>query len=418
MQRYLSFWLALTGCLLLVVGVFNFFVDPYGLFRVVDQSGFNRIKPKAGAQGETMKAYQVLRVQPQGLILGNSRAEVGFDPMHPGWAARPVYNLALPGTGTRTSLQYLRHVLANGQDGRVNKPEVVVWGLDFMDFLIDSHAPLRPYQSANPRLLSQSGGYTGRVVQQMRDYADATLTLSALQDSILTLSSQTDPYSGDLTSLGFNPMRDYLKITADEGYWAVFRQKNLENTKALLRHPGGILDAGGHSSPALADLRAVIRLCRQNNMDLHLVIYPYHADLLEIIRITGHGSAFEAWKRALVIASETSVRGDKPIPLWDFSRFHEITGEAVPAKGDRQTKMRWYWEAGHFKSELGELVLNRVLNQPESLPGFGVRLNSGNVEEQIALDRVQENAYRLSHLQDVTALEQIADKINSTPFRH
>jgi len=80
MQRYLSFWLALTGCLILLVGLCNLVVDPYGLFRFVDKPGFNSIKPKSGVHGSMVKAYQVLRIQPRGLILGNSRAEVGFDP--------------------------------------------------------------------------------------------------------------------------------------------------------------------------------------------------------------------------------------------------------------------------------------------------------------------------------------------------
>jgi len=336
--------------------------------------------------------------------------------MHPAWAVRPVYNLALPGTGTRTSLQYFEHVLASGQ--RVNKPEVMVWGLDFMDFLVDSHAPLQPSQSGNRRLLTRSENGAGRVLQQMRDYAEATLTLGAFLDSIQTLDSQDSPYSENLTSLGFNPMRDYLKITADEGYRAVFRQKNLENTRAFLHRPRDVLDADGRSSPALDDLRAVIRLCRQNDIDLRLVIYPYHADFLEIIRITGHGAAFEGWKRALVMAGEAPVRGDKAIPLWDFSQLNEITGESVPARGDRQSSMRWYWEAGHFKRELGDLVLDRVLDRPGNLQGFGVLLNPGNVEGKIAADRVQERAYRLGHLQEVRALEKIAEEIHSAQLRH
>lgn len=414
MRRYLNFWLIATLGILLLVGVFNLLVDPYGLFRIVDRAGFNAVKPKSGAHGDMVKAYQVLRVHPQALILGNSRAEVGFDPMHPAWPVQPVYNLALPGTGTETTLRYLRHVLNNGQP----KPAVVVWGLDFMDFLVDRAAPARPSVSDNPRLLSNQHDYTTRALQQLRDDAEATLTLGAFFDSIKTLSSQHDPYSGNLTPLGFNPMRDYLKITAEEGYRAVFRQKNLDNTRAYLHRPADILDGGGRSSPALEDLRAVIRLCRQNGIDLRLIIYPYHADLLEIIRITGHAAAFEAWKRAVVaVVSDANASGDKPIPLWDFGRFNEITAEAVPSTGDRQSRMRWYWESGHFKRELGDLVLARVFGVPGSPPGFGVLLNPANVEAELVSDRLEEHAYRLSHVQEPGELENMAVKLQALPLR-
>ena len=98
LNRYLSIWFAATAMLVCAVAAINLVVDPYGLFRLVDRPGFNSIKPTAAGHGAMSKAYQLLRVQPKALILGNSRAEVGLDPNHPGWPteARPVYNDALP----------------------------------------------------------------------------------------------------------------------------------------------------------------------------------------------------------------------------------------------------------------------------------------------------------------------------------
>jgi hypothetical protein len=148
MKRYLLFWALLTGLIILAVAVFNLVVDPYGLFRLVDRPGFNSIKPKAGVHGAMAKAYQVLRMQPRGLILGNSRSEVGLDPEYWAWPqnARPVFNLALPGTGTQTTLNYLQHALANSKKAGVPKLELVVWGIDFMDFLVDATVQPRPSQ--------------------------------------------------------------------------------------------------------------------------------------------------------------------------------------------------------------------------------------------------------------------------------
>lgn len=421
MRRYLPLWLVVTSALLLAVAGFNLIVDPYGLFRVVDEPGFNAIKPKAGVHGATVKAYQVLRVRPRGLVLGNSRAEVGFDPQHAAWPAKshPVFNLALPGTGTATTLRYLQHALESGAGARVGKPEVVVWGIDFMDFLVDAGEPIRAKTvgAGGGRLLVNSDGSRnpGRVLQQVRDYGEATFTLGAFLDSVQTIGSQRNPYSADLTPLGFNPMRDYLKITADEGYWAVFRQRDVENIKAYLRRPKDIYDAAGRSSPALDNLHQVLRLCRQHGIALQLVIYPYHAHLLEIIRITGHWPAFEAWKRAVVhiVAEEARTAGGESIPLWDFSGFNELASEAVPPKSDRQTKMRWYWEAGHFKRELGDLILERLFDPTESRTGFGVLLDTSNIEEQIAAIRAQEVNYRRVFSQEIEELERFAGSLQS-----
>jgi hypothetical protein len=414
---YLFVWLTATVALLFAIATFNVMVDPYGLFRLVDKPGFNRIKPTAAAQGAMTKAYQVLRVQPRGLILGNSRAEVGIDPNHPAWPeyARPVYNLALPGTGTTTSLRYLQHALVATDGNPTARPKMVVWGIDIMDFLTDPTV-MRSTPSIGKddrRLLAMDN--TTRWQQQIRDYSESIMTLTALLNSVQTLAAQRDPYAIDLTSQGFNPMRDYLKISADEGYWNVFRQKDQANIKAYLRRPNSILNASGRTSHQLDDLREVLRLCRQNGIDLRIFIYPYHAHLLEIFRITGHWPVFEVWKRTLVqiLADEAKTTGKQSFELWDFSAFNEFTTEAIPSKGDRKSTMRWYWEGGHFKRELGILILNRMLDRAVQPSEFGVLLTPDNVNMQIMSVRVLEDKYRRTHTQEINELVNFSNQRKS-----
>jgi hypothetical protein len=415
MKRYLLTWLAATTLVLLLVGVFNLVVDPYGVFRVVDKPGFNTIKPAAGSHGAMAKAYQVLAVQPQSLVLGNSRSEVGLDPNHPAWPAhaRPVFNLALPGTGTGTSLQYLQHVINAAGNNPAAMPKVVVWGIDMMDFLVDPQAPTRSAPaSPNHRLLTSPASTTNpqRLKQQARDYAESLLTLGALLDSAQTLASQRNPYPVNLTPQGFNPMRDYLKITAVEGYWNVFRQKDQANITSFLRRPKSIFDASGVTSGPLEDLRAVLRLCRQHGIQLNLYTYPYHAHLLEIFRITGHWPALAVWKTTVVniVEDEAKAAGQAAYPVWDFSAFNAYTTEAVPAQGDRKTTMQWYWEAGHFKSELGSLILDRVLGQKDTPTDFGLRINTANLAAQNMSVNKQAAQYRATYPQEVAELERFA----------
>ena len=140
------------------------------------------------------------------------------------------------------------------------------------------------------------------------------------------------------------------------------------------------------------------------------MIYPYHAHLLETIRITGHWQAFEEWKREIVssVWAEGRAADGMPAPVWDFSGFNELTSGSVPPKGDHHDKMRWYWEAGHFKRDLGDLVLARIIGHTNSVPGFGVLLDPGNVEGLIESIEKQEIAYRRNHENDVKDLERIA----------
>lgn len=373
MKRYLYIWFIATILIITGVATINIVVDPYGIFRLVDQVGFNRVKPTAAKHGQMAKAYQVLRIQPKTLILGNSRTEVGLDPRHTAWPhdAQPVYNAALPGTGTTTSLQFLQHVLAASDNNPATRPTLVLWGLDFMDFLTDPTSAPRPPQrhATDPesrRLMSASTSQRWR--QQVRDYAESTLTLTALFDTLQTLASQRDPYATDLTAQGFNPMRDYINITANEGYWSVFRQKEVSYNKSFEHFPKGIFDASGATSRHWDDLKEVMRLCRQYGIELRLFTYPYHASMHDIFRKTGHTPGLELWRRTLVktLADEAIASAQPAFRLWDFSQINAKTTEAVPAQGDRQSTMQWYWEAGHFKSALGDLMLQQMLGQATS----------------------------------------------------
>ena len=79
--------------------------------------------------------------------------------------------------------------------------------------------------------------------------------------------------------------------------------------------------------------------------------------------------------------------------------------------------MSWYWEAGHFKKELGAMILRRVLVQPKDPPDFGVLLTSRSVVQQILSLNGGEQSYRQSHLKEVEELQAFAIKFGAETQR-
>jgi hypothetical protein len=228
--RYLWTWVVSTVALMGLVATSNFVVDPYGLFRIVEVPGFNRIKTQAGERTKLFKRAGVARMQPASLILGNSRAEIGFDPDSSAWPeqARPVFNLALPGAA-------IEAVAAEFDDTlRVTSPRLVVVGLDFLDFRVD---PASDENYTPPEADTEP-------LRDLRERAGALLTLGALADSLATVKSQHDPFAPSLTDAGFNPKRDYVGIARREGYYAMFRQRDQENARAYVRGPKSVFQAG------------------------------------------------------------------------------------------------------------------------------------------------------------------------------
>jgi hypothetical protein len=116
--------------------------------------------------------------------------------------------------------------------------------------------------------------------------------------------------------------------------------------------------------------------------------------------------AFEDWKRRL---TEIAAGGGETVALWDFSGFSEYSTEMIPGPGDRQTEVRWYWEAGHFKKELGDVVLDRVLLSEGTVgpDGFGVRLTPANIDAHLGRVREHRSAFRVARPAFVAEVEEL-----------
>jgi len=388
-REYLWIWFWWTTVLLANVAAVNLVVDPYGLFRVVDAPGINRLKSQASERGALFKQAGVARMQPRALILGNSRAEIGFDPESPAWPewARPAFNLALPGAGIAG---------VAGDFGRAlhaTRPRLVVVGLDFVDFRVDPSA---------------ADGFTldGTAADPWRDFRDrcsALLTMSSFADSLATVRAQHAPYPTGLTDAGFNPKRDYLGIAQREGYFALFQQRDQENALNYWRGPKLVFRSGTRSSAAFEAVDSIVALARSRGIAVRLVIYPYHAHTLTLFHLAGLWPAFEDWKRELVRRTDVARR-DADIELWDFTGFSPYADEVVPPPGDIRTELQWYWEAGHFKKELGDVLLSEILVERADAAGWGRRLTEAALEEHLQRQREARTAYEHGHATDVAAL--------------
>ena len=124
----------------------------------------------------------------------------------------------------------------------------------------------------------------------------------------------------------------------------------------------------------------------------------------------------EAWKRELVkiLAHDAEVHPEStPIPLWDFSGYNLYTTERVPAQNDLTSEMRWYRDPGHFKKELGDLLLARVLgseDQKAAPSTFGVLLNAANIERGLAHTGAERDRYREEHPDVLPQMLQLMGK--------
>jgi hypothetical protein len=397
-RRYLHHWLLLLLLLSTATALFNYLVDPYGLFNTQRIEGFNARKPLAASHVRITKPYQVLNQAPRTLIMGNSRPEIGLDPANPCWppATRPIFNLSLPGSSIFLQARLIQHALTT------EKVEHLLWGLDFIDFFKphshgNSHwiAPNRKLPHEKRNRVNSDGtinhGYTWHVIH---DHFQALASLNAIKDSIITIIKQSNPFTSTIREDGFNPAFDYLEIIHWEGQWVLFAQKLEELNRIFSRKELTLYTPGNRWSPEFEDLQRMLEYTKTKDVKVTLFINPYHVEYLSTIAANGHWEAFEDWKRHL--ASLAAAAG---VTLWDFGIVNPLTSEKIPARTDKKTTMRWFWEPAHYRKELGDLMLSQMLGQscnPEPIPAVGKRLAPTNVETVLAQSRKRLEKHQLT----------------------
>lgn len=362
---------ALTILVLTLATVaFTIVVDPYRMFDTAQVAGWNEMKPRVYSQANLAKTYQLERIAPKTLLLGNSRVEVGFDPESEHWpeSARPVFNGGQAGTDLFTSWALLRDAVA------VKPPRTVIIGLDIIDFL----QPAKDRRIEFPkdiadRMLVDDEGRTNplRANQRRKDLLASTLTIDALLDSFTTVLSQHPSESATMTPYGFNPLKETNAYIRRSGQYGHFAEKTTSYEKQFAR-----FTAQDFANPeAVANFRAldeILNVARDKHIRVVLFIHPYHAQFMDVMQKVGLTSTFARWKDVLASYAAARATG-QALTLVDFSEPSDITREAVPPPDDLRTVMQWYWEAGHYKAALGDKMIPRLMGEETT---FGKVLNT------------------------------------------
>lgn len=395
-RRFTAQLLTSAAAVVLGCGLVNAVVDPYGLTRWVDLQGFNAIKPRA-AQAATAFKYRVVDfAAPRTLLLGNSRVEMGWDPDQlPAASFAPVVNLALPGQGLGAMVALADHAWAR------SRPTTLLVGVEFFDCL--ESAPTAPAVDATASPWAASAGGAKHRIDRFGAFAAQQLSLDSTADSLRTVLAQRDPDAPDLRRNGFQSARDYPHMQAIDGARKLFLQRDRENASARMKGPRSLRYGDGALSECFTALDRLLGDARARNQTVVLATYPYHARLLELMVNAGLWPGYEEWKALLTDRVAQHRQRGLRARLWDFGAYHRYAVEPIPEPGQRQPVPRWYWESGHFRSELGTRMVDRMLGDHAADGLFGVELTPEELARH--LDEVRESRRRFAADQAPVAAE-------------
>jgi hypothetical protein len=381
---------------MVILIAFNRLIDPYGLYETPRIHGVNVNKPALNSHLRMSKVEAVKRQKPLSIILGTSRAEFGLGPEHP-MLDYPSYNFSIPNTRIYEAYRHIQHAQA------VQPLKKVVLMLDFFMFnAVDSKTEIDFEES---RLAVDSMNNP-----QFKIFNDKIMSLVSLDTvvwGIKTIMKQHDTDYRNRYNNGSIDQKRNMDIIMNNGKKSdggginkAFFPKG-EDFYWNKSHKNTLFSFDSPTYDTLKIFYDMLLFSHKNDIDLRIAINPIHAYLFEKIAYQqGYMKLIEEWKKQLVKANEgvANQLNVKPFPLWDFSGFNLFTTEAVPPEEDRMGMMQWYFEDSHYKKELGDIILDRILDYQHirsyNSSNFGVLITSDNIDKHLQTIQVNRKEWK------------------------
>ncbi|MGE4398264.1 MAG: hypothetical protein AB7D29_01980 [Campylobacterales bacterium] len=372
------------------VPLFNYFIDPLDIFNSPSVRYVNAKKPMIEENLRTWKTYK-LDNKPEVIFLGTSRTHVGLDPSNKNFEGQKTFNCALY-TGLPYEYEYFfDKALKSGN------LKTVIIGLDFFAFY---HKML--FQDDFKR-----EDFTGNAKYKY------LFSSSVFLKSISTVQKQSN-----ISRFIPNGMGNSLAYQQDVynlgGHGELFRigARNYV-TKAYSEKKELNMSQVAH----LQAFERILDKAYKNNIKVILFISPSHARQWEALDVALGMDKWENWKKKIILINEKAASDNNKTPflLWDFSGYSTFTMEEIPPVGDIKAKMGWYWDASHYKKELGDIMLDRIFGSNfangDKYKDFGVVLNSQNFDEHISNMKKQREIWLKKHPAYVEEFEKLRKEV-------
>jgi hypothetical protein len=382
-RKFALLVLLINMTIILLIGTVNFFIDGDSSRHLpTDHSAITRSTNHSALS----KLHYIYRQQPEVMYFGSSRVEVGLPVERDLFPNRSVYNAALSANTLGNTIPLIMHVLGG------YTPKVIVLGLDFNTF-----TP-KPSPLSNLDLSLMSSNFSEYQLKRALYDVKRSVTVEASQHSITALRAMYygrpyDPIDGVASVDGQTSENEMLRLTATRGQYVQAFQRTLQYAAGAPPPPAEV-------SAGLKVLEDFLKIACVRKITVRAFSTPRHALSEFMLARNGHWPEVERWKVGLADIA-TRYQSNCDVKIYDFSGFNSVTTETIdgitPAAG-----LENYWEASHFKVNVGDRILRRIFAPDASLPAdFGRELNNGTVAEINAQSDRDRARYEASHTKEI-----------------
>ena len=346
------------------------------------------------------KPFVVRSLNPSAVIVGTSRAEIGYRAEHGAFTGWRPYNLGTDDATIYEMRRLFEHALAT------SKIDVALVGLDYESFVTD----IKTRPGFNEGVLAtRTDGRRNRL------WFTWPMRLALSFDSLWQQYTATKfPRIELTTSGGLDPA---LVMRLVPQLSSVRILKKFLNYRATLANPAAqhyALDSSGRLL-TLTELDKLIGMAMSRHVALHIVINPIHSMMREAYAQVGALQAWTRWKRDIQeLCDKYKREGYADLQLWDYATINAATTEPLAALDDVSLAQadRNFMEVSHFTPRLGDMVLDDMLVSHRPVSGLGAQLDSGTLDQHLRQDA---NRMQQWEQQNPKIVEQIGLWVREQP---
>jgi len=342
MKRY--FWdsTIFMGLIFLLFIVTTTVVDPYQVFNIINIKGFNLVKPFTSNKEQVFKPIALYKQQPEIIILGSSRVQMGLDPQKVmNVTGSSAYNFGIDGPTIYEILYFQKFAINNTQ------AKTMVLGLDLLMF-------------NGSRDKNNTRFYLPRMKSNLDDSNKDLLSIPEISSITLTVQSVTD-------SLKTVFMQDHTPYYDEYGF---VRKQNFNIDKKMFYEMNFESSAAVYSklhknfnyyfkdeSFTYQYFREIVHDAYTNEINLILFFSPIHQFFHDVMDRENLLTLHHTWKNKLklIVAEEALRAGRSKLTMFDFSD-DERNQEQFPVNGEM-----YYWnDAYHYSLNYGNEIIESI----------------------------------------------------------
>jgi len=348
------------GGLYCLIAICNYLIDPFNFY---NHSFVNITKTQEINQLRLSKAIMADKINPASIILGSSRAEFGYDPDHR-YFLQPAYNLSTGGSSMYELTKYLKYAIDQG-----NLKQVLLIA-DYINFNSNEQQKVPDFDEyfEDRNLI--------KYLFSLKTFENSVLTLLGKRQKKLSIYNKNGQRekthnSRNLRNFGGQLRKVFTQATYFNGF------DNNDHYRDTQRS-------------SFQDFEEFLKLCYLNEIDLKIVFGPNHVLHWEAFDYSIGLDKWYNWKKEVIDTTHGIANNSNKTPyeIYDFSLYNPYTLEELPV--NKTDEMEMHWELNHYKSELGDMVLDDLTTGDKKL---GIKVTQNNMENHILNQKKNREKY-------------------------